>query len=328
VTKIIIENDKAIGIETINGKIILAKFEVILCAGSIDTPKLLLLSGIGPKKELIKHNIDVKKNIINIGENLQDHCGVSLSYLFCDNFSDRVKFSISSEEKQKAYKEWIKNKNGPLTKHNSSLNLIFVKDKKFYETNEFNNLSSDVKKYISNKNTPDFEIVLNGPNSPTSNFNIFVINMNTQSKGSIKLKSSNPEDSPLIDFSYMSHPYDKCTFIEGIKQSMKFIKTKTLSKYFKEIINEPKSESKEDIWNFIKDNITPVWHANGSVIMGKKDDINACVDSNLCIIGLKNIRVADLSVCPIIPNAHTQSTAYLIAEFASEKIIKKYNLDF
>ncbi|KAI9243044.1 glucose-methanol-choline oxidoreductase [Sporodiniella umbellata] len=151
--------------------------------------------------------------------------------------------------------------------------------------------------------------------------------MNTQSKGSIKLNSSNPEDHPLIDFSYMSHPYDKRTFIEGIRESMNFVKTNTLSIYFKEEVNVPKSESKEDIYSFIKDNVTPIWHASGSVIMGKKDDINACVDSDLCIIGLKSIRVADLSVCPILPNAHTQATAYLIAEFASEKIIEKYNLD-
>ncbi|KAI9243043.1 GMC oxidoreductase-domain-containing protein, partial [Sporodiniella umbellata] len=143
VTKIIIENDKAIGIETINGKTILANNEVILCSGSIDTPKLLLLSGIGPEKELIKHDINIKKNIINIGENLKDHCGVVLSYSFRDGFSDRDTFSISPKKKEKSYKEWIKNKKGPLTEHNSSLNLIFVKNEKNYETEEFNNLSTE-----------------------------------------------------------------------------------------------------------------------------------------------------------------------------------------
>lgn len=236
---------------------------------------------------------------------------------------------MSLEKNKEAYEQWMENKTGSLTTYNSSLSLIFAKDTNFYETNEFKSLDEDIQKYVSNSNIPNFEIVLNGPLIPPtyifkdktySYLSITVINMNPQSQGSIKLKSSNPDDSPLIDFSYMSHPYDRYTLIEGIKQSMNFVKTKTLSKYFKEIINAPKSENEEDIWNFIKDNVTPIWHANGSVKMGKKDDINACVDSNLCIIGLQNIRVADLSVCPITPNNHTQATAYLIGEFASEKI--------
>lgn len=150
--------------------------------------------------------------------------------------------------------------------------------------------------------------------------------MNPQSRGSVTLASANPEDAPLIDMALLSHPYDRYVMINGVRTNMKFSRTKALSKFVTGHINEPKSDSDEDIWQFIEKNVGPVFHANGSVMMGKNGGKDACVDKDLKVFGLESLRVADLSVCPLTPNNHTQSTAYLIGQVASEKIIQEYNL--
>lgn len=82
----------------------------------------------------------------------------------------------------------------------------------------------------------------------------------------------------------------------------------------------PKSESDEDLLAFFKENITPIWHANGSVMMGE------CVDKDLAVLGMESLRVADLSVCPVMINGHTQSTAYLVGWMCGEKVIEKWGL--
>ncbi|OZJ03665.1 hypothetical protein BZG36_03527 [Bifiguratus adelaidae] len=316
VARVILEGKTAVGVETTSGLKGMAKREVILCAGAVDTPKLLLLSGIGPLEELKKHDIEVKHQLEGVGKNLQDHCGVFLAEHMGPKFSSRLGTIMSDQRMNAAREQWTKEKTGPLVTQYASVCMGFVREPKVFESEEFKSLHPNVQGYLRDSTVPSFEIIADGPLVPPTYvfsdcddgfLSIAVVNMNPQSRGSINLQSSDPEMPPLIDFAFMTYPYDRHILIEGVRHAMQFVKTRTISKYWKSSINVPKGEQEQDIWAFIKDNLTPIWHANGSVIMGKASDKWACVDSDLCILGLQNIRVADLSVCPLTPKSVAQT---------------------
>jgi choline dehydrogenase-like flavoprotein len=95
--------------------------------------------------------------------------------------------------------------------------------------------------------------------------------------------------------------------------------SKTIQKLF------PEDDSDETIWEYVRHNCFSSWHMSGTVCMGL-DSTSACVDSNFRVFGLEQLRVVDLSVCPFVPNNHTQSTAYVLGEMAAEKLINEHDL--
>ncbi|KAL2009579.1 hypothetical protein VTN00DRAFT_5386 [Thermoascus crustaceus] len=338
VSKILFEGKRAVGVETLNGRTASARLEIILCAGAFDTSKLLLLSGIGPADELSALNIKVHHDLPGVGKGLQDHCSVCLTELMSRSFSERVAFELSPEKVEEAYKQWQIDRTGPLSFYYGSNVSALIKDSSWFDMEEFKQLPVEEQRFLRNATVPMYEMVVGGPLVPPTihQFNTkedgflsnIVILMNPQSRGSVTLASANPGDSPLIDVGYMTHPYDRRSLIESVRRAMQLPKTRRLAPYWKGHINVPGSEGDEDIWTFIQENLSPVWHANGTVKMGKPDDKSACVDSKLRVRGLESLRVADMSVCPKTVNNHAQSTAYLIGEFAAEKIIEDYGLEW
>jgi choline dehydrogenase-like flavoprotein len=161
----------------------------------------------------------------------------------------------------------------------------------------------------------------------TSCFTMAVVLLNTQSRGSVTLKSSNPSDPPTVDVGYLTHPYDKKALIAAVRESRRLIKSSPLGKFWKGIICAPIDESDEASWTYIQELISPIWHASSTITMGKQDDPSTCVNADMKVCGLKNIRVADMSVCPLTISGHTQAVAYLIAQTAAEKIIEEYELN-
>jgi choline dehydrogenase-like flavoprotein len=130
--------------------------------------------------------------------------------------------------------------------------------------------------------------------------------------------------APLIDPKFLTHPYDKRVMIEGMRETMMLLSapvysSKTVQKLF------PKDDSDEKIWQYIRHNCFSSWHMSGTVCMGT-DSTSSCVDSNFRIFGIEKLRVVDLSVCPFVPNSHTQSTAYVLGEMAAQKLINEYDL--
>lgn len=107
---------------------------------------------------------------------------------------------------------------------------------------------------------------------------------------------------------------------------MKICASTKLGDTFEKYIFAPKSDSDDDILAFARHVVMPEFHANGTAKMGPPRDPMACVDTGFRVYGVKGLRVVDLSVCPITPNAHTQGVAYVVAETAAEKIIQEYGL--
>ena len=151
--------------------------------------------------------------------------------------------------------------------------------------------------------------------------------MNPQSEGAVTLRSSNAADKPLIALNYLTHPYDARVFREAIRSTWrKLVENPTIAPWVGKTLCGPKSLSDEDVDAFARDNATTVWHANGTVKMGKEGDEGMCVDSGLRVKGVEGLRVVDLSVAPLTTNNHTQATAYLIAQVAAGKLVREYGL--
>jgi choline dehydrogenase-like flavoprotein len=148
--------------------------------------------------------------------------------------------------------------------------------------------------------------------------------MNPQSRGTITLRSSNPSDSPLIDPKFLTHPFDRRVLIEGMREMIRIFSapvyaSRTLRKL------GPKDDSDDSIWEHIKGNLRSSWHMSGTACMGVNAE-EAVVDSRFKIFGLEGCRIVDLSVCPFVINAHTQSTAYVLGEIAAEVMAEEYEL--
>ena len=334
-TKILFEGTTAIGVE-VNGKTsVHASKEVILCSGALDTPKLLLLSGVGPAKELEALDISVVKDLPGVGKNLQDHCGVFLTDVVDSAISSRAPFTKNQDLYEDALKQWYTDRTGPLSTHNRGLCIAFLKQDHLYDTPEFKSLSEQEKCYLQRPTVPSIEIAFNGPEYPPgypfgeneTGFSVGVMAMRPASRGSVTLNSTNPFDPPIIDPNYMTHPYDRLAFIDGIREARRLVTESSLKNHWIKPIVAPENDTDETIWEYIKEGIMSIWHASSSVSMGKADDPMACVDADMKLRGLQNLRAADMSVCPFVISGHTQAVAYQIGQAAAEKIIDEHDLN-
>ncbi|KAF2199071.1 choline dehydrogenase [Delitschia confertaspora ATCC 74209] len=336
VHQLIFEGDRVVGVEAADGRKATAGKEVILSAGALDSPKLLLLSGIGPAKELEGLGISVVKDLPGVGKHLQDHVLAFLCAEVKGNpLNNKYAFEKDATLILEAQALWEKNYSGDFTRHNNTSWAGFLKVPDMEHLLEYKALDEGWREFLSRDAVPHYEFIGNNilmpPDAQLDEGNGYLcvgsFLMNPLSEGSLTLRSANPEDKPLIDPAYLNHPLDKRLFIEGIRQTWQMLfENPDIKKHIKRKLRGPASLSDEDIVEFIKTAATTVWHANGSVKMGKKDDPLACVDSDCRVYGVEGLRVVDLSVCPLTTNNHTQATAYLIGEKVAEKMIVEYEL--
>jgi choline dehydrogenase-like flavoprotein len=196
-------------------------------------------------------------------------------------------------------------------------------------------MSEQTKSYLQRPTVPSFEFAFNGPTLPPgypfgeneTSFCLGAILMHPESRGSVTLKSTNPLDAPIIDPNFVSHPFERLALIDGVREARRLFTETALKQHWIQRIAAPEDDTDEAIWNFIKEGLVSIWHASSTVSMGKADDPMACVDADLKLRGLQNLRVADMSVCPLLISGHTQAAAYLIGQTAAEKIIDDHGLN-
>jgi len=309
VEKIIFDGKKAIGIEVkIKNKIerILASKEIILSAGSINSPQLLMVSGVGPANHLKDNGINVVHDLEGVGKNLQDHLETYIQqeckttdtlYSFTKLFN-KIRIGI----------EWFLSKKGPCS-HS------------FLEAGGFAKSSNERK--ISNIQFhffPSF-VTDHGLVAPSSHgYQLHASPNHPKSRGSITLSSSNPYDYPKILFNYLENEDDLKQTRECIHVARKILSQASLKPYAgKEVGPGKKAQSDEQLNEYIKSNAETAYHPCGTLKMGI--DKMAVVDENLKIHGLQNIRIVDASVMPEIPSANLNAPTLMIAEKASDMII-------
>jgi choline dehydrogenase-like flavoprotein len=287
---------------------VFATKEVILSAGTFDTPKILMLSGIGPREELEKHGIKKIQHLPGVGRSMKDHAAIFMTALMKPGFTERMAFETDAVAFETAAEQWKKNGTGRLAIERQSLLVMFNKLPEIYDSEEFRGLPEDVKEYLQRDTVPTYEATFGGPKFPPTveiplgmeYLGITVFGMNSQGEGTVTLDSSSPMDAMVIDPNALTHPFDRRVMIDSLTETLNIFKsTKQYKEGFVSWLMGPKSETKEDLEAFLKEQTLLVWHASGTVKMGKEKDESACVDSNFKVRGFEGLRVADMSVAPV-----------------------------
>jgi choline dehydrogenase-like flavoprotein len=158
VQRILFNGKTAIGVES-EGKAYFASKEVILSAGALDTPKLLMLSGIGPSEELQKHHIPLLHELPFVGRGLRDHVHINIVFRRRPSMSDRPAFYTNPEAVAAARDQWEKDQTGPLAEYGVSMAIGFMKSQRIYDSAEFKSLPSEEQRHIMAPTVPSFEIL-------------------------------------------------------------------------------------------------------------------------------------------------------------------------
>ena len=201
VARVVFDGKKAVAIRALNGQTIYASKEIILSSGSLDTPRILLHSGIGPAEQLRSFNIPIVKNNPNVGQHMKDHHHVMLGFERADDTTERHRYYRSKEQQAAARAQWEKDGTGPLSEYGCALGIAYLKAESIYDTPEFQNLPECQQEFLRNPTIPHYEIILNEPHIPyfidaenePAGTTIFLFLLNQQSTGYVALQSPDPK---------------------------------------------------------------------------------------------------------------------------------------
>ncbi len=309
VEKIIFEGKKAIGIEVkIKDKVkkIYANKEVILSGGSINSPQLLMVSGVGPAEHLKEKGIEVVHNLKGVGKNLQDHLETYIQQE-CKT-PDTLYSYVNKLSMLKIGIQWFLNKSGPCATS-------------FLEAGGFCKSSAD-KEYpnIQFHFFPAFVIDHGNVDPDRHGYQLHASLNQPKSRGHVTLNSSNPYEYPKIQFNYLENEYDLNETVKCVKVARKILSQNSMKPYAgKEIGPGDNAESENEIIDYIRSKAETAYHPSCTLKMGIDD--TAVVDEKLRIHGLKNIRVADASVMPEITSGNLNAPTLMIGERASDFIL-------
>ncbi len=286
--------------------------EVILSAGSIGSPQILQLSGIGPAALLQKHGIPVLVDLPGVGANLQDHLQIRSVYKVTSaaakNFTLNT-LGTSLWGKAKIGLEYALKQTGPMSMAPSQLGA-------------FTRSSPD-------QPWPNIEyhvqpLSLDAFGEPLHTFNAFtasVCNLNPTSRGSVQIKTGRFEDAPAIAPNYLSTAEDRQVAADSLRLTRRIVSQSALAAYQPEEFRPGvQFQSDEDLARLAGDIATTIFHPVGTTKMGPADDPMAVVDSHLRVRGVTGLRVVDAGVMPLITSGNTNSPTLMIAEKAAQWI--------
>jgi choline dehydrogenase-like flavoprotein len=297
----------------------------------LDSPKILLLSGIGPRSDLEKLNIPVVQDLPGVGKNLQDHCHFPISAVLKEGIREPNNVPPGSEALATARTQFAEDGTGPLGYVNGSYIMGFLKDAELYESEEFKSLDIQTQEHLLKDTVPSWELstglplLAPPPPGPPRQYMVSIgVLMNPQSRGTLSLKSADPRESALFDPKFMTHPYDRKVLTTAAKRILEYMSTRCIAETIEQPVSMPVSDSEDDIFSFVKSNLRSTWHMSGTCEMGDKGDAMAVVDNEYRVRGVKGLRVVDLSILPILVNAHPVGAAYMLGEVAASAMGEEY----
>ncbi|KAI1279521.1 putative GMC-type oxidoreductase [Halotydeus destructor] len=285
-----------------------ARKEVILAAGALQSPKILMQSGIGPRDQLKQLKVPVVKHSPGVGQNLQDHPAVFMEF----QLDKPVAWSIARAVTPQSLASYFASKKGPLA----------------------SNLA-EATGFINTKRGPsypfpDIQIEMLATNyTQTENDKVIIlpILLNPRSRGTVTLDSSNWKDSPVVDPKYYSDPQDIEVVVDAMELVLKLAKAPSLANLNPAFVNASiagcekfAAPSRKYLECFARATMQSLYHYSGTCKMGSPSDEMAVVDPQLQVIGVKGLRVADASVMPTVVSGNTQATVYMIAERGADMI--------
>ena len=311
VTKIIFKNKKACGVElTRNNKnySIYSHKEIILSAGSIGSPHILQVSGVGCRKKLKNTGIQVVHDLPGVGENLQDHLEFNFQYRCKQPIT--LNGQISLLKKLKIGIEWIITKKGlGASNHFEACGFIRSKAGVKWPDIQYHFLPGAIT-YDGTVAFSDhgFQVHV-GHNKPTS-------------RGSITAISSDIKVHPKIQFNYLSTESDRAGFRASVRLTREIMQQKSMKPFLGHAIQPSENiQTDDEIDEFIRNSVDSAYHPCGTCRMGKGS--NAVVDEHLSVFGIDGLRVVDSSVFPSIPNGNLNAPTMMLAERASDIIKNK-----
>lgn len=311
--KIVFSGRRAVGVELLAGgglKTVRAKREVILASSSINSPKLLMLSGIGPAAHLAAHGIEIVADRPGVGQNLQDHLEVYIQMAASQPVSLFKYWNVFG--KAWVGLQWALTRSGPGASNQfESAGFIRSAVGVEYPDLQFHFLPIAVRY--------DGKAASEG-----HGFQAHIGPMRSPSRGAVTLRSAKPEDSPKITFNYMSTEKDWIDFRRGIRLTREIFAQEAFRPFVKHEI-QPGFELQTDaqIDDFIRAHAESAYHPCGTCKMGAVDDPLAVVDPQTNVIGVKGLRVVDSSIFPQITNGNLNGPSIMVGEKASDLILGK-----
>ena len=311
--KIVFSGRRAVGVELLAGgglKTVRAKKEVILASSSINSPKLLMLSGIGPAAHLAAHGIEIVADRPGVGQNLQDHLEVYIQMAASQPVSLFKYWNVFG--KAWVGLQWALTRGGPGASNQfESAGFIRSAVGVEYPDLQFHFLPIAVRY--------DGKAASEG-----HGFQAHIGPMRSPSRGAVTLRSAKPEDSPKITFNYMSTEKDWIDFRRGIRLTREIFAQEAFRPFVKyEIQPDLELQTDAQIDGFIRAHAESAYHPCGTCKMGAVDDPLAVVDPQTNVIGVKGLRVVDSSIFPQITNGNLNGPSIMVGEKASDLILGK-----
>ena len=309
--KVVIQDGRATGVEVERGgkiEVIDAEVEVILAASSINSPKLLMLSGVGPAEHLAEHGIEVVADRPGVGQNLQDHLEFYFQYACKQPITLFKYWNLFGKAWVGA--QWLFRKTG-LGASNQFESAAFIRSDKGidYPDIQYHFLPIAVRY--------DGQAAAEG-----HGFQAHVGPMRSESRGEITLASADPKDAPKIFFNYMSTEQDWIDFRKCIRLTREVFGQEAMKPFVKHEIQPGDAlQSDEELDGFIREHAESAYHPCGTCKMGAADDPMAVVDPECRVIGVDGLRVADSSIFPRITNGNLNGPSIMTGEKASDHIL-------
>lgn len=313
VQEVIIKKDKAVGVKLIkNAQEVHAIKEVILSAGSFQSPQILMLSGIGEKEQLTRHGIDLKRDLSGVGKNLQDHLLFPVSCLSKEQ--NGLNHHIKLINQAKGLVQYAVSKKGPLTIGPlESVAFLNIDDPK----RPANFQLHFAPMQIGQEYDYDMYDLTKFPHD--DGFSILPSLLQPKSRGEVTLVDKNPTSAPRIDPRFLSEESDLKQLVAGAKLALDIIKQEGLRKHVKQMQMPQNVSSDEALAEHIRKSLETIYHPVGTCKMGT--DEMAVVDPQLKVRGMEGLRVVDASIMPKIMTGNTNAPVYMIAEKAADMIL-------
>jgi choline dehydrogenase len=289
-------------------KIVEANIETILSAGAINSPHILQLSGIGDPVDLKAGSIEVQHNLVGVGKNLQDH--LQLRTIFrVENVKTLNEKASTLLGKASIGLEYLFKRSGPMSMAPSQLG-VFTKSSPEQK-------HSNIEFHVQPLSLEAF----GDPLHPWPGMTVSVCNLNPTSRGTVKLKSTDPHQGPAIAPNYLDTVEDKQVAADSIRVARNIMGQQAMMQY-KPIEIKPGQEhiTDEALTKVAGDVGTTIFHPVGTTRMGHADDAGSVVDSHLRVLGIRGLRVVDAGIMPTITSGNTNSPTLMIAEKAARWI--------
>ena len=308
VQRVLFEGKRAVGVEvSINGQltVLKARKEIILTAGAIQTPQLLMVSGVGDSSELARHDIDVVHHLPGVGKNLQDHPDFIFGY--STKSLDTLGLSIRGGIRLlREIFRYLKHRRGALTSN-------------FAEGGAFLKTSPELK----DPNVQlHFVVAMVDDHARKMHmghgFSCHVCLLRPRSRGSLTLQGNTMDTPPLIDIGFLKDPRDLDDLVEGFKLTRKIMHAPALAKWILKDKFTEHVRTDDEIREVLRNRVDTVYHPTGTCKMGT--DSMAVVDPQLRVHGLEGLRIVDASVMPSLIGGNTNGPVMMMAEKAVDLI--------